>query len=220
MGQAHSGGVPRRRAAALLQMGGLFLLLLLPASLFGVTRTLTGATTAAVLQVALLVAVMLADPARPRFGLRPRWRDAAEAPLIAAAALGVLLLASLLVEALPEPAAGVLLRGARWRLDGVNQVPLAVAFVLLGAYREELYFRAYLLTLLEELATPPWIAVLAASLLFSAGHLYQGWLAAAVALLLGCGFAVLYRRRRSVHRLAWAHAAFNAAVLALGLFAD
>ena len=88
-------------------------------------------------------------------------------------------------------------------------MPLALAFVLISAYREELYFRAYLLTVLEEIATPPWLAVLTSALLFGLGHLYQGWLAAVTALLIGVGFALLYRHRPSVHRLAWAHAAFN-----------
>ncbi len=208
----------RRRVPALAQMAGLFVLLFLAPGLLGPARTLATTTAGSLLQLAVLAAVLRADPAWPRFGLTARWRDAADAPLIAAAALGVLVLASLLVAALPEPVANALLRGERWRLEGLSQAPLAIAFVLLGAYREELYFRAYLLTLLDEIATPPWVAVLAASLLFSAGHLYQGWLAAAVALVLGSGLAVLYRRRRSVHRLAWAHAIFNGTVLALSLF--
>ena len=96
---------------------------------------------------------------------------------------------------------------------------IALGFVLISAYREELYFRAYLLTVLEEIATPPWLAVLTSALLFGLGHLYQGWLAAVTAVLIGVGFALLYRHRPSVHRLAWAHAAFNLAVLTGTLFA-
>ena len=209
----------RAPAEALARLAGVFLLLFLPAGAVGVPRTLATATALAVLQVGLLVLIMLHDSSRARFRWRPRWRDAVEAFLIAAAILAVLLLVTLLVGALPEHLSRPLLRGFRWELEGTAQVPLALGFVLVGAYREELFFRAYCLTLLEEIATPAWLAVLATALLFSLGHLYQGWLAAAVALLLGSFLALLYQRRHSVHRLAWAHALFNAVVLTGSLFA-
>ena len=214
-----AGSEPSARppAAALGRLALLYLLVLLPVGWLGVPRTLVSAGALAALQSGVLVLVMARD--RPRFRWRPRRRDAAEAGIIAAALVGALALASLLVGALPDPLREPFLRGYRWELQGAAQVPLALAFVVISAYREELYFRAYLLTVLEEIATPPWLAVLTSALLFGLGHLYQGWLAAVTALLIGVGFALLYRHRPSVHRLAWAHAAFNLTVLTGTLFA-
>ena len=209
----------RSPAAALGRLALLYPLLLLPVTALGVPRTLVTAGALAALQTGLLVLIMTRDRSRARFRWRPRWRDAAEAALIAAALLGLLALATLAAEVVPAPVRDSLLRGYRWGLQAPAQVPLALAFVLVSAYREELYFRAYVLTVLEEIATPPWLAVVTSALLFGLGHLYQGWLAAAGALLVGTAFALLYRRRPSLHRLAWAHAAFNLAVLTATLFA-
>ena len=216
-----AGGPPARApGAALGRLALLYLLVLLPAGWLGMPRTLVSAGALAALQAVVLVLVIARDRSSARFRWRPRRRDAVEAGLIAAGLVGVLALASLLVGTLPGPLRESLLRGYRWELQAAAQVPLALAFVVISAYREELYFRAYLLTVLEEIATPPWLAVLTSALLFGLGHLYQGWLAAAGALLIGVAFALLYRRRPSLHRLAWAHAAFNLAVLTATLFAS
>ena len=209
----------RAPAAALGRLALLYLLVLLPVGWLGVPRTPVSAGALAALQSCVLVLVMLRDRGRTRFHWRLHRRDAVEAGIIAAGIVGALALASLLAGALPDPLRESLLRGYRWELQGVAQVPLALGFVLISAYREELYFRAYLLTVLDEIATPPWLAVLTSALLFALGHLYQGWLATVTALLIGVAFALLYRHRPSVHRLAWAHAAFNLAVLTGTLFA-
>ena len=209
----------RAPAAALGRLALLYLLVLLPVGWLGMPRTLVSAGALAALQSGVLVLVMVRDRGRARFRWRPHLRDAVEAGVITAGLMAALALASLLAGALPDPLRESLLRGYRWELQGVAQVPLALGFVLISAYREELYFRAYLLTVLEEVATPPWLAVLTSALLFGLGHLYQGWLATVTGLLIGAAFALLYRHRPSVHRLAWAHAAFNLAVLTGTLFA-
>ena len=209
----------RSPAAALGRLALLYALVLLPAAALGMQRTLVTAGALAALQTGLLVLIMARDRSCARLDWRPRRRDAAEAGLLAAALVGLLMLATLVASVLPAQVRDSLLRGYRWELHDLRQVPLALAFVLVSAYREELYFRAYFLNLLAEVATPPWLAVSTSALLFGLGHLYQGWLAAAVALLIGTAFALLYRHRPSVHRLAWAHAAFNLTVLTGTLFA-
>ena len=209
---------PRSPTAALGRLALLYALVLLPVGALGVPRTLLTAGALAALQTGLLVLVMARDRSWVRSAWRPRWRDAAEAGLIAGGLVGLLLLATLLASVLPDQMRDSLLRGYRWELHDVAQVPLALAFVLVSAYREELYFRAYFLTVLAEISTPPWLAVSTSALLFGLGHLYQGWLAAAVTLSIGTAFALLYRHRPSVHRLAWAHAAFNLVVLTTTLF--
>lgn len=67
--------------------------------------------------------------------------------------------------------------------------------------------------LAAETATRHWLAALISALLFSVGHRTRAWLTAGSALLIGVAFALLYQRRRALHRLAWAHAAFNLTVL-------
>lgn len=215
-----AGGPPALRSpgAALGRIALLYPLVMLPAGALGLPRTLLTGAALAALQTGLLVLVMARDRSRARFGWRPRRRDAAEAGIIAAGLLALLALVSLLASLVPEPAREALLRGYRWELQGAAQVPAALAFVLVSAYREELYFRAYVLTVLAETATPAWLAALISALLFGVGHLYQGWLAAGSALLIGIAFALLYQRRPALHRLAWAHAAFNLTVLSATLF--
>lgn len=209
----------RQTAPALGRLALLYPLVMLPAGALGLPRTLLSAGALAALQTGLLVLVAARDPCRARIAWQPRWRDAAEAALIAAGLLTALALLTLLTGLVPEPAREALLRGYRWELQDAARLPAAFAFVLVSAYREELYFRAYFLTVLAETAAPAWLAVLTSALLFGIGHLYQGWLAAGGALLIGIAFSLLYRQRPSLHRLAWAHAAFNLAVLTGTLFA-
>lgn len=217
-----AGPALRSPAAALGRLALPYPLILLPAGALGLPRTLLGAGVLAALQTGLLLLIVSRDRSRDRIPWRPRWRDAAEAAAIAAGLLAALALLTLLAGALPETAREALLRGYRWELADAALLPAALLFVLASAYREELYFRAYFLTVLAETATPAWLAVLASALLFGAGHLYQGWLAAGGALLAGIAFALLYLQRPGLHRLAWAHAAFNLTVLLLGgaLFTD
>jgi membrane protease YdiL (CAAX protease family) len=101
----------------------------------------------------------------------------------------------------------------RWRFTNYPLLPLTSLACLVNAYREEFYFRAYLLEGLaaQGLGTAPAIGL--AALMFGCGHLYQGWWGALFASLLGLYFGVIYTYRRDVHALAWAHAAYNLAIL-------
>jgi len=154
------------------------------------------------------------------FGVfRPRPADLLWALLVA---LGILLLLGLLglaIAALPGGARRFFQSGFRWRLTDARLLPLALLFCLVTGYREELFFRAYLLTRLAQAGLPAFLAVAASSLLFAAGHAYQGPTGFAVALLMGVYFALVFLRLRNLHRLAWAHALYNAVVLLITLLA-
>jgi membrane protease YdiL (CAAX protease family) len=149
------------------------------------------------------------------FGVsRPR---AADLPWAALLALGILLLLGLLglaIASLPGSMRRFFQSGFRWRLAEARLAPLALAFCLVTGYREELFFRCYLLTRLAQAGLHPVLAVAASSLLFAAGHAYQGPTGFAVALLIGLYFALVFLRMRNLHRLAWAHGLYNAVVLA------
>jgi membrane protease YdiL (CAAX protease family) len=137
-----------------------------------------------------------------------------------AGAFFLLAAAGLLLGLLPEEARRGLAGGFRWRLRDARLLPLAVAFSLLTGYREELFFRAYLLTRLQQSGVPMAAGVAASGLLFACGHAYQGPIGLAVALALGLYFAAAFVRLRNLHRVAWAHGLYNLAVLAATLLGD
>ncbi len=177
--------------------------------------------TAALPQLALFAYLLhlrgVTDGAGSRwadFGVtKPRPADLLWALFVA---LGVLLLLGLLglaITYLPGGARRFFQSGYRWRLTDARLLPLALLFSLVTGYREELFYRAYLLTRLGQAGLPPSLAVAASSLLFAAGHAYQGPTGLAVALLMGVYFALVFLRLRNLHRLAWAHALYNMAVL-------
>ena len=213
-------GAPGHTASgALARIAAVFLVLSLPAAFLQLPRTLPAAGVLAALQAGLMLMVIRWDVGMGAIDWRMRWRDGGEAVLIAVAMAAALAAVTLLTDALPERATDALRRGHRWQLEGLAQVPVAAAFVLVSAYREELYFRAYCLSVLQRAAVPAWSAALGSTLLFGAGHLYQGWAAAAFAAVMGSALAVLFQRRPGLHRLVFAHALFNGMVLAGSLFA-
>ena len=101
-----------------------------------------------------------------------------------------------------------------WRL-----IPLALVFAVVTGYREELFFRGYLITRFTEMGVPAPAAVGVGALLFALGHIYQGSGGFAAALILGVLFGLLFVQRRNLHRLAVAHALYNALVLTASLWA-
>ena len=207
----------RGAAGAVARLAAVYVLLSLPAILVPLPRTLDAATLLAALQAGVMLPILRFDTARSAVDWRLRLRDVGEAVLIAAAMVAALAAASALLNVVPESAGGALGRGHRWRLEHAGQVPIAAAFVVAGAYREESYFRAYFLTLLKGAGAPAWLATLGSALLFGAGHLYQGWGAGAFAVLMGAVLAMLFQQRPALHRLVLAHVLFNGTVLAATL---
>ncbi len=155
------------------------------------------------------------------FGIpRPRGVDLVWALALLAGAFLLLAAAGLVLGLLPEEARRRLAGGFRWRLPDARLLPLAAGFSLLTGYREELFFRSYLLTRLRQAGLPPAAAVAVSGLLFASGHAYQGVLGLAVALALGLYFAVAFTRLHNLHRVAWAHALYNLTVLTATLLGD
>ena len=154
-----------------------------------------------------------------RFGLgRLRLADLAGGALVFAGALGLLLLVSLALRLLPASGRELLREGFRFRLGDWRLVPLALAFGVVTGYREELFFRGYLITRFTDMGVPGAAAVAASCLLFALGHLYQGLAGFLTALCLGILFGALFLRSRALHPLAIAHALYNTVVLAATLW--
>jgi uncharacterized protein len=166
-------------------------------------------------QFALILYIMLNRPGRDPSIFRMRRPEPADLPaaLTAFLLIWVAVIPVMLIGGLMEQSA----RPVTWSLDSVAILPLVLVVCLVTGYVEELFFRAYLLTVLETSGVPAVSAVAASSLLFAAGHLYQdipGFIATG---LIGVILSLHYLRKRSLHAVAWAHGLYNFANLALTL---
>ncbi|MBN1837650.1 MAG: CPBP family intramembrane metalloprotease, partial [Spirochaetales bacterium] len=154
-----------------------------------------------------------------RFGLgRLRARDLPAGLLIFAGTAAVLVFLGLALRLLPAAGRELFEEGFRFTLNDWRLVPLAVAFGVVTGYREELFFRGYLITRFLETGAPGPAAVGASCLLFALGHLYQGLSGFLTGLAIGTLFGVLFLRGRNLHPLAIAHALYNTMVLAASLW--
>ncbi|MGA2640447.1 MAG: type II CAAX endopeptidase family protein [Spirochaetia bacterium] len=144
-------------------------------------------------------------------------RDALRSALLLLGCFAVLVPFVVLLVALPPDVRRSLVQGYRWGLTGAPQIPLALLFGLTAGYREEFFFRSYLLGRLEEVGIQIPIAVAASTALFCVGHVYEGPLAVAITAGLGVLLCAAWLRRRSLHVVAIAHGAYNTVVLCLGL---
>ena len=86
---------------------------------------------------------------------------------------------------------------------------LSAGFSIASGYREELFYRAYLLGSCRQRGAPMAAAVAASVILFAWGHAYQGPAGMAAAAFSGLFLALAWTRGISVHALAWGHAAYN-----------
>jgi membrane protease YdiL (CAAX protease family) len=90
--------------------------------------------------------------------------------------------------------------GVRWRLENASGIPSALALCLVSGYREELFFRAYLLTRLGQMGVPMGFAV--------AGTAVQG-----------VYLSLVFLKLKNLHVLAIAHGAYNFTMLCASLTA-
>ena len=169
------------------------------------------------LLMAYVVIVSGRTPAS-RWGLgRVEPRDGVRAALLTLGCFLVVTPFVALVLALPPEVMRRFSQGYRWGLSNAAQLPVALLFGLTAGYREEFFFRAYLLGRMDELGVPAPAAVAMSTALFCIGHFYEGLLAVAVTAALGLLLAAAWRRWGSLHVVAVAHGMYNVLVLCLGL---
>ena len=94
-----------------------------------------------------------------------------------------------------------------------TMLPAVVLTGFVTGYREELFFRSYLITRLRSTGVGSAPAVAASVFLFSIGHIYQGLMGFFVTMLLGLFFSLLYLYTGKLHPAAIGHAGYN--ILAL-----
>jgi uncharacterized protein len=78
------------------------------------------------------------------------------------------------------------------------QVPLAVLLVAVVAVVEETIFRGYLLLRFRAVTGSLWVAIVLSTVIFTAGHTYQGGAGMAAVAALGLAFMALYLSTRSL----------------------
>lgn len=203
----------------------------------GAVPWLASGAAQALSQLGLLLVIIGARGRLRDYGVaRPSAADAlAAVPLalaMGAAALAASGLAAILMPGLaPGPgstgdagAAGT--AGAGWAAAFTREAPpvptlalaaLCALFAAAVAYREELFYRLYVIGALRERGASAAAAAAVSALVFAAGHAYQGARGLAASLAVGALLAGVALRRRRLHALAWAHALYDFAVLASGL---
>jgi membrane protease YdiL (CAAX protease family) len=155
------------------------------------------------------------------FGLLPlRPVDLLYALAIFAGIFTLLLIMGLILALLPWGGEALFSEGFRWKLRDARLVPVVLLFCLVTGYREELFFRSYLLTRFSRLSLPVAVGIGMSTLLFASGHVYQGFAGFAVAAVQGLYFSILFIRLKNIHPLAIAHGLYNMTVLVLSLFVD
>lgn len=191
--------------------------------------------------VFLIVIIGLTGPFA-EFGLtRPRFSDLARAFAWAAAALIAALAAGMAAKlahelaaawapgsaafAPPAPGASAADLMVGGLVDAARRAPgrtalLVGLFCLAVGYREELFYRGYAIRSMLSLGAGDKAAWALSSLLFAAGHAYQGPAGMLSSGLIGLIFGRAYLKGGSLHALAWAHALVNFLIFAgaLGYF--
>lgn len=171
-------------------------------------------------QIALLIFILGLHPDHDPlpFGLRPiRRADLAAAGAVTATMIAGVVVFGLVLAFIPGAPEAVATE-FRWGFRRPALLPLVLVTSIATGYREELFFRSYLLTRFEQIDAPRPAAIAVSTLLFASGHRYQGWSGFAMAALLGTLLAVLFLRRRNLHAIAIGHGLYNAVALTAGAF--
>lgn len=176
----------------------------------GAAGWLISGTVQSLSQFALLSIIIGARGKLREYGLcRPKARD----PLRAAALAAILFMASKLAALAfgGEGASAAVPDAGGWPFPAL--IALSALFSASVGYREELFYRLYVIGSLRDRGASPEAAALASAALFAAGHAYQGAAGIAAAAAVGLVLAAATVRGWRLHSLALAHAAYDFAVL-------
>lgn len=172
-------------------------------------------------QCALLMVIIGASGRLRDYGIsRPRSGDAIRAGFLLGAMLLIARLVAVFVSIATTDSGSI-----STVLPGDAGAPMAhviivaALFSLAVAYREELFYRIYVVHALKDRGSGPLAAILVSTGLFAAGHAYQGRAGILSALLVGVTLATAVNKGFRLHALAMAHAVYDFGVLvaALGL---
>lgn len=171
-------------------------------------------------RIALLLYLMTIRDGLGNFGLdrKLKLRDLGLALFTAAGALIMIFILSTLFSFIG--ASNPLISSAKGlKPPSYFLAPLVFLSSLAVGYSEELAFRVYLDRRLRQAGLPPLWAGIAGSLLFGAGHGYEGIVGLASATLLGFFFWWRWKDGRNLHEIALGHGIYDAAISAIALWA-
>lgn len=97
-------------------------------------------------------------------------------------------------------------------------LPLVFLSAMATGYREELFFRSYLLNKLPQAGLSLPLSTAVSALLFGAGHLYEGIPAFLGTVLIAVFLSFYFIKFRNLHAVAIGHGLYNFLVLSLSLF--
>ncbi|PKL23973.1 MAG: hypothetical protein CVV47_11950 [Spirochaetae bacterium HGW-Spirochaetae-3] len=192
----------------------------------GAASWLAGGAVQSLSQFALLIVIIGASGRLREYGVgRPRAADALKAMPLFAAVLILSRVATMMAAATGWAAGGAPGVAAIAIPSITGMSPAAVAaltalFSIAVAYREELFYRLYVIGSLRERGAGTIAAILVSTTLFAAGHAYQGLPGILSSLLVGAAMAAAATGGFGLHALSAAHAAYDFCVLsaAFGLF--
>jgi membrane protease YdiL (CAAX protease family) len=131
---------------------------------------------------------------------------------------GICILPFLIIPSLlGKEAADAFTNPVAWEISNPAMIgPILITCIATG-YREELFFRSYLLTYMKQRNIPAAAAIIASTLLFGLGHVYQGIVGFAGTAVIGLFFALMFVRKRNLHSVALAHGIYNFVTLMVNL---
>jgi Predicted metal-dependent membrane protease len=169
-------------------------------------------------RILLLAYIMAAGDGFEAFGLgRLKARDFVKACFVALGALGLVACCAFLfsLAGIQNPFMAAARSGAR---ANPALASLILASSMAVGYSEELFFRSYLMRRLGQSGLSPIWSAIASSLLFGAGHGYQGIIGLAGGFALGLFFAWRWQADRDIHAIGMGHGLYDAVVTGIAVF--
>ena len=107
--------------------------------------------------------------------------------------------------------------GPGWQFTDYKLLPLVFLTCLATGYTEEIFFRAYLFKSLRKAGAATVPAVLVTSILFGAGHVYEGYYAFAATTAIGVFLSLIFLKTKSIHAVSIGHGLYNFSVLLIAM---
>ncbi len=123
------------------------------------------------------------------------------------------LIATLILPETDNP----LIYGTGWKFSRVEIIPLVFISCILTGYNEEIFFRAYLYKTLRKIGSGLLPAAASVSILFGAGHIYEGYFAFVATAVIGAFLSFVFIRTKSIHAVSIGHGLYNFSVLLLSM---
>jgi uncharacterized protein len=120
-----------------------------------------------------------------------------------------------IVSFLPENIEKSFIQNKDGQFSNLSLLPLVLVSSLITGYREEIFFRSYLLTRLRDIGISKYSTVIISTALFSIGHIYQGPLGVIIAVCISFYFSIVFLKNRDLHAVAIAHGLYNFSALFL-----